>query len=82
MIKIKEEGQYEKLNSSITHCICTTCDCQFSFSEGDIETTYTKVPYEKGIKKFLGLNKGYIQNKYVVCPWCNAHLKLKYIIER
>ncbi|MGN1327577.1 MAG: hypothetical protein ACI4VQ_05855 [Clostridia bacterium] len=82
MVVVEKKGEADKFATNEENKItCSFCHCEFSFKEGNIEAVMEGIPYEKGIKKLLKMNKTYIIHKYITCPWCKSKLKLKYTID-
>lgn len=79
-MKIQTRGEINKLPKFSNSIICPICGCEFFFLEKDIEIIIEGIPYEKGIKKILGLKQDYIYHKYISCPWCKEKLKLNYTL--
>jgi hypothetical protein len=80
-MKINDKGKDCRVTKWENSASCPFCNCNFSFKEEDIEIMNEGSPYEKGLKRFLRLNKGYIVHRYVICPWCKAKLKLKIVVD-
>lgn len=67
-------------DNGLSNIFCK-CGCRFSAKEKDIEEQIISIPYEKGIRKVLGMAKGYIHNRYITCPNCFRKLKVKFYVE-
>lgn len=77
-MQINKKGTNDKLPVLQNTVICPICNCEFVFEEKDIEVVVEGIPYEKGIRKLLGMNQNYIYHKYILCPWCHSKHKLIY----
>lgn len=77
---INNEKKYYSIDNGLSNIVCK-CGCRFSASESDIESETIPVPYEKGIRRKLGMAQGYIYNKYITCPSCFRKMKVKYCVE-
>ena len=80
-MEINKEGNLTKLNGDMAKISCPFCNCDFKFSENDLEIIIEKIPYQNGIKGMLKITKDYIVHKYITCPWCKNKLKLKYVVD-
>lgn len=77
---INNEKKYNNIDNGLSNIKCK-CGCCFSATESDIEVEVISVPYERGIKKALGMSQGHICNRYITCPSCFRKMKVKFYVE-
>ena len=80
-MKIIKEGISSKFLFEDYRINCPFCNCEFEFEDNEVEIVTSPIPYEKGIRKLLQMNKGYKIYKYITCIWCKNKLRLKYSVD-